>query len=257
MINREFYHYEYYLIHKAKTLISEKEFNKAYLECLIESNHGHSGFTEQCHRIFIDPQGKVEQEISDEFAEIHHKVAEGLIQNFAPVYKNNKQPDGITNGANLDNIRTCLQTLRNKVDLELVDKFRNLYEELNNKNMVSYFYGYKIEEWLEIAKHPDYLKFSLLPEKLYKIYENDLSKISYFDLCHRAKFFGNGKIKDFEIGIHDLTLKRMAKAIHSDIFILMAVNINWSERHTVQTMRNIEGVPIWTIYLNHFIHTKR
>ena len=73
------YWFEHRLIKSANEYLVAGNPFKAWLECLSEHNHGHSGFTGQIHRVYKRPSNEAEKAISEEIRKMIVGVLEALL----------------------------------------------------------------------------------------------------------------------------------------------------------------------------------
>ena len=78
------YWFERHLIERATSLLAEGKPRNAWMECLMESNHGHSGFVDQARRVYMRPNGDIECQISEDLRQMIINIAEGLIASDPP-----------------------------------------------------------------------------------------------------------------------------------------------------------------------------
>ena len=110
------YEYETMIIELAERYISEGKFYEAYTECLLEHNHGHSGWVGEIPRIFETPRDQFEIGLRDRLIAIHLFVAEGLIEISKP-------SDSLLQCLNLIAVAVCLKRI---VHEEYPKPFENL-----------------------------------------------------------------------------------------------------------------------------------
>lgn len=76
----DLYGFERRLIKEAKKYIAEGKPLDAYMFCLTEHNHGHSGFVDQARRVYIRPQNAAEQKLSSSIREMIIAVVNALLK---------------------------------------------------------------------------------------------------------------------------------------------------------------------------------
>lgn len=84
MSNEDIYWFVNKLIEKAENFLEKKEYSKALSECLISSNHDHSGWTDDINKIYRDPQNDQEKIFSERLHKISFKTAIGLLETLKP-----------------------------------------------------------------------------------------------------------------------------------------------------------------------------
>ena len=88
------YWFEHHLIEQAASLLGEGKPRKAWMTCLIESNHGHSGFVDQVRRVYMRPSGDIERQVSEDLRQMIINIAEGLIASDPPSLETGRISDG-------------------------------------------------------------------------------------------------------------------------------------------------------------------
>lgn len=125
------------LIANASKLVAAGKPLNAYAECLMESNHGHSGFVSQSYRLYMHPVNDVERAMSEKIRQMIIDIANALI-NSDPLSKN---IDMFGDGwATISSIYSCLVMLGQDVPPDMVDRLRSLvcdceYFAANNREI--------------------------------------------------------------------------------------------------------------------------
>lgn len=73
------YWFENHLIADAHKHIATGKPLDAYMKCLRESNHGHSGFTGQTYRLYMHPVNDAERDMSEKIRQMIVDIADALI----------------------------------------------------------------------------------------------------------------------------------------------------------------------------------
>jgi hypothetical protein len=117
------YWFENHLIASARKYLAEGKPFDAYMECLVESNHGHSGFTNQSYRVYMHPVNDAERDMSEKIRQMVIDVADALISS-DPLSKN---MDMLGEGwLTISSVYSCLVLLGEDVPSSLVDRLRKL-----------------------------------------------------------------------------------------------------------------------------------
>jgi hypothetical protein len=118
--------HEEHLIRKARTYLDEGKPLHAFMECLSETNHGHSGFTNRTRRLYMHPLNDTERDMSEKIRQTIIDVANALT-NSDPLSKD--ITDFMSDGwISITASYECLVMLGQDVPLDMVGKLRNLVE---------------------------------------------------------------------------------------------------------------------------------
>lgn len=122
------YWFENHLIADANKYIAAGNPFKAYMHCLSESNHGHSGFTGQSVRVYMHPVNDEEREISEKIRQMILRVADALITSNPLSVETEMGPVGYGWGA-ISGAYNCLVMLGEDVPPEMIERLRSLVSE--------------------------------------------------------------------------------------------------------------------------------
>jgi hypothetical protein len=123
------YWFENKLIADAGRYIAEGKPLDAFMYCLTEHNHGHSGFTSQSYRVYMHPVNDTEREMSEKIRQMIVSVANALV-NSDPLSRN--VADLLGDGwLVISSAYSCLTMLGQDVPSELIDRLRGLLGDCN------------------------------------------------------------------------------------------------------------------------------
>ncbi len=113
------YWYEGHLLTTCRALLAEGKPERAFSDCLIESNHGHSGFVDQVQRVYFAPENSAERQISSVLRALHIDVARALLETVQPTAS-------LMNFMDVEVICTCLERLGRDYPTELAKDLNKL-----------------------------------------------------------------------------------------------------------------------------------
>ena len=114
------YWFEHHLIEEAYRFLAAGQPLLAFIECLSEHNHGHSGFTDQVGRVYRRPTNDTEQEVSNRLQGMILKVAQALMDSDPPSMELGKFGNGWMSMLGID---TCITYLGADVPQKLIEQF--------------------------------------------------------------------------------------------------------------------------------------
>ncbi len=115
--------FENNLIADAQKHIAAAKPLDAYMECLTESNHGHSGFTGQSYRLYMHPVNDAERDMSEKIRQMIVDIAGALI-NSDPLSKD--VADFMGDGwLAISSSYHCLIMLGQDVPTDMIDQLRS------------------------------------------------------------------------------------------------------------------------------------
>ncbi len=117
------YWFEHHLIKEADRLLAAGKPLTAFLECLSEHNHGHSGFTDQVGRVYRRPTNDAERQVSKKLRGMILKVAQALIDSDPPSMEIGQFGNGWMSMIGID---ICITYLGADVPRKLIEQFAQL-----------------------------------------------------------------------------------------------------------------------------------
>lgn len=237
-IPKDPYWYSKFLINKAMQLIDNEDFYGAYLECLVESNHGHSGFTSSQYDIFLNPKNETECELSKIFEEIHRKVALGIMSQIT------KEIDAFDMVMRLSSVIYCLALLFENLEPKHIKEFRELTHRVKSISDNYAFYRHYENDFLALVEMPSYKDICKLGVRFTKQFGgNYITRVMLENTKH---FFENLDRDNYYI--KDDVFEEMQKSISTEVFLIVDLNLLSKDSSKNSLPKKFEGYDVSHIY---------